>query len=230
MTKGVAPVKKPRPPQTQIFLWNTGNRRGRQVNWAKPPKPTAMCIWSKRTTGGKIVKGSFRSIAWLDRANRIAWRRFGVGLEVIQSAFNVTVKASAGTHDLDACFDIYIPGVDWWTQQRFFRSLGFGCWYRHPPLFGNHIHGFVLPPAEGFYRNDDFRLSGIKVGVYVDGGWSQYGHLVASSQIEDYYDEAFGLSEQHTPGTDNSWFPPDKDATIFDLERYCKTRARAVAA
>jgi hypothetical protein len=203
---------------------------GSPINWAKPQDENMMVKWTKRTTGGKEIRGSLRTIAAMDRLNRLCYRRFGVGLQIIQSCFNTGVPASAGTHDFDCCFDVWIPGVDPWVAQRFLRRNGFGCWVRKPPLFGWHIHGFVLPPQEGQSRSDDFKVRGFKVGIYVDGGYSTRGRLVTSSQIQDYYSHAFGLANQHTAFSDRSWFPKNIAATIFDLSHYIENRKKEMAA
>lgn len=202
---------------------------GKPIDFRHPPKPTEMVMWTKRTTGGKKIIGSFRTIAHWNRLNNLAIKKFGVGIEVIQACFNTGVAASQGTHDFDATGDFYIPGVSWWDQQRFFRANGLGCWYRHPPLFGNHVHGFTLPVREGRTIGDDFAVHGFKVGEYIDGGYSTAGHLYTSSQLVDYYNKAFGLKDQHVPDSDKSWFPPDIEATIFDLNRYVKARAKRAA-
>lgn len=199
---------------------------GRKINWLKPPPATKKVMWTRRDSSGRRVTGSLRTICHLDRLNRLARKKYGVDIVVIQPPFNTTVKASAGTHDRDCCLDVYIPGVSWWEQQRFFRANGFACWYRHLPLFGNHIHGFTLPPREGQSISDDFKVHGFVVGIYVDGGYSLDGHLVTSSQIQDYYNHAFGLANQHTPHSDKSWYPKNIEATIFDLGAYIKNRAR----
>jgi hypothetical protein len=34
----------------------------------------------------------------------------------------------------------------------------------------------------------------------------------------------------HTPGSDRTWFPDNKDATVFDLSKYVERRARLMAA
>ena len=148
--------------------------------------------------------------------NNLALKKYGQEIVIIQSAYNTTVRASAGTHDYDAVVDLWIPGVGWWEQQRFFRANGLGCWYRHPPKFGNHIHGFTLPAPEGKYRGDDFAMQGTKVGIYVPG------------QLEDYYKHAFGLAGMHTPGSDKSWFPKRIENTVFDLNTYVARRAKLV--
>lgn len=173
-----------------------------------------MCRWTKETMYGRSIKGSFRTLCHMNRLNNLSLRRFGVQIVIIQSDWNTTVAASAGTHDRDSVWDCYIPGVSWWEQQRFFRANGFGCWYRHPPMFGNHLHGMTLPVPEGRSRGDDFAARGFRVGVYVPG------------QLEDYYNHAFGLSGMHSPGSDRSWYPRDIRDTVFDLSRYVKCRAR----
>lgn len=195
------------------------NLRGKELNWDGKHvslKPTRLVLWSEKDMYGRPVKGSLRTIAQLDLMSHRARKRFGSRVVIIQPPYNTTVKASAGTHDFDACMDWYIPGVNWWTQQRFGRSQGQGCWYRHPPLFGNHMHGFVLPPREGRTIGDDFAVHGFKVGVYVPG------------QLEDYYNRAFGLANQHTPGSDKSWFPKNIESTIFDLPKYLDKKRRGV--
>lgn len=191
---------------------------GKPINWSKPPKATDRVMWSQRDIYGRYVTGSLRTIAHLDQMNMRAIAQFGVGIRVIQPPFNRTVKASAGTHDYDACLDVYIPGVSWATQQAFFRREGFAAWWRRKTKsWDPHIHGFTLPPQEGRDRADDFRIFGFKVGKFVDGGWSLFGRRVASAQITAYYDHRSGMSgNAHDP----SWFPPDIKATIFDLGAY----------
>jgi hypothetical protein len=189
-------------------------RTGKEVNYARPPKATTRVRWSKNTTGGKPVTGTFRHICHLNDLNNRAKARFGREIEILQSAYNTTVPASKGTHDYDGVVDLYIPGVDWWTQQRFLRRNGLGSWYRYPPKFGHHIHGLTLPPREGVSISDDFAVHGFKVGVYVPG------------QLYDYYKHAFGLKDMHTPGSDKSWYPKAIEATIFDLNGYV-TRQKA---
>lgn len=203
---------------------------GKPINWRKPPAPNKMCSWSKRTTSGKQIKGSFWTLCHLNRLNNLSLKKFGVEIQIIQPDWNTGVAASAGTHDFDSTWDIWIPGVDPYKAQRFLRANGFGCWVRKPPLFGWHIHGFSLPRFEGQVRSDDFRVMGLKVGVYVDGGYSTRGGLVTSSQLADYVNEAFGLSGQHTPGSDNTWYPANKGATVFNLHAYVERRARLMAA
>lgn len=199
---------------------------GRRIDWNRPPPGNQIC---SLTLNGKKYKAGFRTLCHLNKTNNLAKKKFGVGVTVLQPPFNNTVPASAGTHDLDAVWDIWIEGVPAWTQQRFLRSLGWGDWYRHPPLFGNHQHMFTVPPHRGEIP-DDFKQAGMKVGKYVDGGVSTVGHLVTSSQLVDYYNHAFGLSGQHEHGSDKSWFPPDIPETTFNLRAYVQRRAAACAA
>lgn len=194
---------------------------GGKIDWKNPPKSNQIC--SLELNGRKYEAG-FRSLCHMNRLDRLARKKFGKGITILQPPFNDTVTASAGTHDQDAVWDVCIEGVSWWEQQRFFRVNGFGCWYRYPPLFGNHIHGFTLPPNRGGPVADDFKQAGLKVGKYVDGGLSLLGRAVTTSQITDYYAGAFGLAGQHQVGSDKSWRPKNIRDTIFDLESYVARR------
>lgn len=197
---------------------------GRPINWHNPPNPQTRVAWTKKTIWGERITGSFRTICHWDHLNRLAYRRWGVGINFIQGCYNTDVSASEGTHDYDAVGDAWIPGVDPWTQQRFFRRNGAGGWIRKPPMFTWHYHFFTLPHREGSNVSDDFRSHGFKVGIYVDGGYSTRGGLITSSQIQDYYNEAYGLSGMHTPGSDNTWFPENKASTIFNLHKFVQKR------
>lgn len=179
---------------------------GRKINWANPPEATKMVKWSKPTIYGGRVQGSLRTIAHIDRLNNLAVAKFGSGLNVIQSCYNRGVAASAGTHDYDAVLDVYIPGVNWWKQQAFLRANGFWCWYRHCPDFcGNeHIHGFTAPANGHKFRT--------RVGIYVPG------------QLSDFRAHRNGLASH---SADNSWYPPNLAATIFDLSTYQQNQRAA---
>lgn len=201
-------------------------RTGRRINWRKPPKPNTIVTWKHQ---GRTFKGSLRTICHMARLNSLARAQFGVEIVVLQGPYNTSVRASAGTHDKSEVWDIYIPGVPWRTQERWLRARGFACWYRFPPAFGYHIHGFTLPEREGRSIGDDFKAAGLEVGVYVDGGWSTRGAKVTSSQIDDYYNHAFGLSSQHVPGSDKAWYPKDIAKTIFDLRAFVAGRVKEVA-
>lgn len=199
---------------------------GKPIDWANPPKATALVMWSQRTSGGKPVTGSLRTIAFIDHLSTLALKKYRVGIRIIQPPNNKGVPESEGTHDEDACFDWDIPGVPAEETQRFARANGMADWSRVPPLFTPHQHGFPLPPAEGKDMNDDFKVAGFKVGKYVDGGYSLYGRKVASSQIEDYYNHRNGLSgHAHDP----SWFPLSIRSTIFNLDAYIVRQRNATA-
>lgn len=197
---------------------------GKAINFASPPKPSALVQWSRFDMYGRKVIGTYRSIAHLDATDAAAKKKFGTGLVVIQPSYNTGVAASAGTHDFDACFDVYIPGVSWAEQQRFFRSVGWGAYWRRPPKFGHHIHMFSLPLRKGTVRADDYREAGTKVGLYVDGGWSTRGYKASTAQIDAYYNHRDALASNNA---DPSWFPADIPKTIFDLPAYTKARVPA---
>jgi hypothetical protein len=126
---------------------------------------------------------------------RLAKLHPGARLVIIQTCYNSGVSASAGTHDFDAVLDVQIVGLDWWAAQRFLRAHGWAAWVREPPTFTWHIHMASL----GYVG---------RVGIFVPG------------QVDDYYRHAFGLAGQHETGSDDSWFPDDIDATIFDFQQW----------
>lgn len=180
---------------------------GRAINWIdNPPKPTHMTRLSKNTIFGGPVHGSLRTMACMARLDSLSIGKFGTGVSFIQSCYNVGVPASAGTHDKDAVLDVWIPGVNPWLQQRFFRANGFPGWYRHCPEFcGNeHYHGLVLPADTWHFRTP--------VGIFVPG------------QLTDVHNHAFGLSGEHDRGSDRSWWPKSLKATAFDLSKFVEHR------
>lgn len=194
---------------------------GNPINWAKPPAPTTRVKWSKKDKSGRAVTGSFRHICHLEYTDQQARKEFGRGISIFQPAYTKGYAKSKGTHDYDACIDAEIPGIGWLKQQGFFRRHGWGWWWRKPPTFINHGHGFTLPPQEGVDRSDDFAIAGFTVGKYIDGGWSLYGRRVASSQLASYYAKRTGLVGNVK---DPTWFPPDIEATIFDLPAFIKAQ------
>jgi len=185
---------------------------GGKINWKDAPHPTKMCTWTKQSIYGHHIRGSFRTLCHMNRLNNLSREVFGTQMSVIQPDWNTTVEASAGTHDFDSVWDLWIPGVNGWRQQRFYRGNGAGGWYRHLPMFSNHCHVFSIPTQSGRVRADDFGDRGFKVGIYVPG------------QLADYYNHAYGLSGMHTPGSDHSWFPKSIKSTIFDLHKYIERR------
>lgn len=197
---------------------------GNKIDWTKPPKANTRVMWSSKDMYGRKVTGSLRTIAALDRLNTLSIKKFGKAIVVIQPPYNKGVKASAGTHDYDACLDVYIPGVDWTVQQTFFRTNGAGAYHRKPPKFGHHIHLFILPVQEGVDRADDWKVAGFTVGYFVDGGWSLYGKKKYGAQVEAYYAHRDALADN---AKDSSWFPSNIKSTIFDLPAYIKDQAPA---
>lgn len=199
--------------------------RGQEIDWAHAPAPTTRVMWSRRDQYGRQVTGSLRTIAHLDHLNDLSNKKYGVDIIVLQPPYNEGVAASEGTHDFDACLDVKIPGVSWAEQQRFFRANGAGAYARSVPTFSSeHIHYFTLPPREGTDVADDFKAGGFKVGLYVDGGISQFGRKIASAQIDDYYGHKTALAGH---AYDPSWFPPNITATIFNLNAYIVRKRNA---
>lgn len=191
---------------------------GQKVNFTRLASidydPTVRVKWSRKTMYGQTVTGSLRTICHIDRLYNLSLKRFDSPLTIIQPPYNSSVSASAGTHDYDAVIDWYIPGVSYWTAQRWSRANGLWGWYRPTnSQWSNHLHGGTIPPQKGTARADDYADNGFRVGVYVPG------------QLADYYNHAFGLSGQHTPGSDRSWFPKNIKDTIFDLDAYIARRA-----
>lgn len=185
------------------------DRTGLEVDWSKDLDPTMMCRWDQRSIYGQVVRGSLRTIAHYEDLDRKALRRFGVHFTIIQPPYNTGVPASAGTHDYDCCVDWYLPGVDWWTSQRWGRFNGLWGWHRFPPKFSLHNHGFTAPALINGRVPDQFAT---RVGIYVPG------------QLYDFKNHAFGLSGQHTPGSDKSWFPKNLAASVFDLGRFIEKK------
>jgi hypothetical protein len=207
-------------------------KTGKEFRWARHRwTPRTRARWHKKTMYGDPVIGSVRAIAHLDYLDRRAKAIFGVGITVVQSAYNTSVAASAGTHNEDLVYDLWIFGVSGYRQQHFFRAHGFPGWYRPttPGLWKNHYHGWSAVPY-GVDVSKSFAEHGFKVGVYIDGGWSTYGRLVTSSQAHDQLVHAFGLKDQHTPGSDKSWYPDNPKGHIFDLHGYIVRRTRVQAA
>ncbi len=111
---------------------------------------------------GDVIYGGLRTLAHFEQTSARAKVKFGHEIEVLQGAYNTDVSASAGTHDFDVMLDCFIPGVDWWAQQRFIRWQGWFGWYRYPPKFGRHLHMGSL----GYGR--------ARVGIYVPGQLRDY--------------------------------------------------------
>lgn len=185
-----------------------------------------------RTLGGSTFRCSDRTYNHL-RSTR--WRlrlRYPLAkLEVIQGCYNTSIAASAGTHDYDAVLDVRITGLPgrtaerrWLKAQAFLRSHGWAAWWRHTgtwrPMTNWHIHMISIPPGLSTRPSAGqvgraYKALGTKVGKYIDGGLTSTGSTFATSQVVDYYNHAYGLSGQHTAGSDTSWFPADINKYIF---------------
>ena len=168
---------------------------------------------AERTVGGRTFTSSNRTAAHLTWTLAELERRHpSAHLVIIQTCYNRTIAASAGTHDYDGVFDVEIEGLTWWAAQRFLRSCGWAAWFRHTGTWADpgawHIHMCSIPeglPANPTIEQIDGAYSrvGIQVGIYVPG------------QIDDYYAHALGLAGQHRAGSDRSWFPNNINATVY---------------
>lgn len=193
--------------------------KGEPLNWdvlAKDPRRvTRMVQWDQKSITGKDVRGSLFFICALDEMNTKALKKFGRGVSIIQPAYNQGVPASQGTHDFDDCIDWTIVGISGADCQYFARfECGMADWYRTPAQgFTPHQHGFFLPPGG--------RVFPFPVGKYIDGGRS-LGMSGYTSQLADYWVEAYGLKDMHYQSADPTPFPSDaaKLAGIFNLDRY----------
>lgn len=176
---------------------------GHPIDWMHPPSVKTRVSTDLIAGDGVRFTGSFRTCVHMKWMIEECQKKFGVPLHVIQPPYHQGVDISAGTHDYDACSDVWIPGVDGWSAQRWLRTHGFGCWFRHTGDWANpddwHLHGFTLPLGRRF---------GTKVGEWIPG------------QLDDYYNHAFGLVDMHTPGSDDSWYPANIDSTIFSVQHY----------
>lgn len=171
---------------------------------------------AKRTIAGRTFIASNRTAAHLTwTIDELARRHPSAHLTIIQTCYNRTIAASAGTHDYDGVFDVEISGLTWWQAQRFLRNHGWAAWFRHTGTWADpsswHIHMCSIP--EGLPGNPTvdqidgaYAQVGIQVGLYVPG------------QIDDYYAHALGLAGQHRAGSDRSWFPDSINATVYRYE------------
>ena len=160
------------------------------------------------TIGGKTFRAGMRTIAHLQWTIEQLAKRFPMArLEVIQGSYNSGVAASAGTHDFDGVLDVRIVGLDWWVAQKFLRQCGWAAWFRHtgdwaaPSAWHIHMISIGCPGP---------------VGIFIPG------------QLDDYFRHSLGLKGQHDSGLDDSWFPPDINATIFDFPQYLRDQEDAV--
>lgn len=190
------------------------------------------------TLAGKTFRASNRTIWHLQWTILFLKLRFPKArLRIIQPCYHSGVAASEGTHDYDCVLDVWIDGgvlgKDPWRAQRVLRSLGWAAWFRHTGSWAArgdwHQHMISLPfllmsnPSASDVGRAYSKL-GLKVGKYIDGGFTTSGQTFTTSQVDDYYAHALGLASQHRAGEDPSWFPPNIGATVF---RYTKLKALA---
>jgi len=149
-------------------------------------------------------------------------------LVIFQPCYHTGVEASKGTHDYDAVLDVWIYGgvlgADPWRAQRFLRRHGWFAWFRHTGTWAArsawHIHMGSLPPGLPAHPTaldvgKAYAALGIKVGEFIDGGYTTKGRVVGSSQVVDYFRRAEGLAGQHDQNDDPSWHPKDINKTVF---------------
>jgi hypothetical protein len=174
--------------------------------------PREIVTYDQPSTGHGFFACSLRTAYHLDYTKkRLARLHPGAQLVIIQGCYHTGVGVSEGTHDRDTCLDVRIVGLEWMEAQSFLRAAGWAAWWRRTwqGPWADHIHMISL----GFAAYD------LPVGIFIDGGLSQFGPpRRTSSQVVDYYAHAWGLEGLHDPGSDPSWFPADIDATVFDFE------------
>lgn len=186
-----------------------------------------------------IAKRRFKASAWTaahlqHTLDVLAEKHPGASLHIMQTSFHTGFEPSKGTHDFDGVFDVRIDGLTWAQAQRFLRSQGWAAWHRVPPAFDHHIHMATIPPGLSGRPTPKevgaaYKKLGIQVGKFIDGGITTHGKVVGSSQIVDYFAHAFGLSGQHTPDSDKSWFPKDIAKTIYQPEDDDMTKEEMLA-
>lgn len=183
-----------------------------------------------KTSEKKIAGSTFKASAWtaghLQHTIDVLKKRHpDKTMRILQPCFHKGVELSKGSHDYDGVLDVWIDGMTGPAAQRFLRSLGWAAWYRHTGAFADdiHIHMATIPPGlpsrpTAKQVGDAYAKLGIQVGYLVDGGFTRRTKTRYTSQIVDYYAHAFGLKDQHQPGSDTSWFPPDISKTIYQPE------------
>jgi hypothetical protein len=78
---------------------------------------------------------------------KLAEKKLGYPITVVQGSYHTGVKASAGTHDGGGCLDL--APFDWKHKCRVFRELGDTAWHRAalPDVWSEHIHTVDLGSA-----------------------------------------------------------------------------------
>lgn len=109
---------------------------------------------------------------------KLAEKRLGYPITVVQGSYHTGVKASAGTHDGGGCLDL--APFEWKRKCRVFRELGDTAWHRTalPDVWSEHIHT-------------------------VDLGCGNLAHI-SKKQVKGYRDGMDGLKH---PQKDPQWRP-----------------------
>jgi hypothetical protein len=109
---------------------------------------------------------------------KMAEKRLGYPITVVQGSYHTGVPASVGTHDKGGCLDL--APFEWKRKCRVFRELGDTAWHRTaiPDLWNEHIHT-------------------------VDLGCSNLAS-VSKQQVKDYRNKLDGLKH---PKEDHQWRP-----------------------
>jgi hypothetical protein len=109
---------------------------------------------------------------------KLAEKKLGYPITVVQGSYHTGVKASAGTHDGGGCLDL--APFDWKHKCRVFRELGDTAWHRTalPDVWSEHIHT-------------------------VDLGCSNLASI-SKQQVKDYRNKLDGLKH---PKADPQWRP-----------------------
>jgi hypothetical protein len=109
---------------------------------------------------------------------KLAEKRLGYPITVVQGSYHTGVPASKGTHDKGGCLDL--APFEWKRKCRVFRELGDTAWHRsaRPDVWNEHIHT-------------------------VDLGCSNLANI-SKQQVKDYRNKLDGLA---TPKEDHQWRP-----------------------
>lgn len=177
---------------------------------------------------GRTFKASRRTIWHLRWTIWLLALRFPKArLNIIQTCYNTDprFRLSAGTHDFDCVFDVWITGgvlgSDPWRAQRFLRACGWAAFFRHTGTWAArsawHIHMVSLPPGLPAHPTaldvgKAYAALGIKVGEFIDGGYTTQGRIVGSSQVVDYYRHDDALADH---AADPSWHPKYINKSVF---------------
>lgn len=163
------------------------------------------CRVVETTFNGRYVKAGEATMAHLFDTDEWMRRKHGCWVYVIQSAYNTSVPASAGTHDYDKSLDVLVISKrgrrKWATGQRWLRQRGWADWWRHtgswyrPSSWHHHMVSLT------------WLIDHCKVGIFVPG------------QISDYCAEPprNGLSGHPV---DPTWHPENIRSTIFNFDRW----------